>query len=136
MAGGQGRGPRPEARPGAGSAGAVQCDRGPARRGSRHIKRWPAAKLDWLALLGLQRLHSRSGSYGGDIAVPRARARSPALARGGDEGAELGIEGRPEPFGPIGRHPAHERAVRLDDNIVALGEADRPALADDLAADI
>ena len=103
----QGRGAGREARPGDRGARALQQDGGAGRsfKRSGRVEFRPAAKLDRLALPGLERLHSCQRRDGRDIAVPRARASYPALARGGDEGAELGVEGGREALAPVGRAP-------------------------------
>ena len=67
---------------------------------------------------------AREGGGGRDVAVPGAGARGAALRRRGQPGAKLRLEGGGEPVSPVDRHAAGKRAVRLDDDIVALGQAD------------
>src|SRR5580658_981167 len=107
------------------------------REGTLHsIELRPAAKPDRLALLRLERLHSSERRHSRDIAVPRARTRDLALTRGGDEGAELGVEGGREALAPVRVNTAHEDAVGLDHDLAAVGQAHCAALADDLAANV
>ena len=49
---------------------------------------------------------------------------------------ELDVVGADEPLPPVGRHPAGELALPLDDDPAALGQFDGAGLAEDLAADV
>ena len=100
------------------------------------IKRRLVAQLDRLPCAALERSDAGERGGGRDITVPRARACGAALDGRNDPGAEFGVERWVEPLRLVGEHAPRKGPVRLENDVVLLGEAHRPGFADHLAANV
>src|ERR1700733_2717529 len=100
------------------------------------IERRLVAQPNRLPRAALERSDAGEGGSGRDIAVPHALTCGAALDGGNDPGAEFGVERWVEPFRPVGEHAPRKGPVRLENDVVLLGEAIRPGFADPLAANV